>query len=108
MSEISSFSPHSTESLRFLRDVVGMKGKWMTVLSEGLSFDFTTLPGQYTEQNNRSALENLPFVRKTVSEWVAAGHVEILSQPAWCNSPLTVVQKYDAVADKLKERLVME
>ena len=70
--------------------------------------NFTSLPGSYREPNNQSALKNLTFVRAKVSEWAAAGFVLELEQPAWCNSPLTVVQKFDPVTDKLKERLVLD
>ena len=101
-------SPHSAEALRFLRDVVHMDGPWYKVLRDGLRLNFTSLPGSYREPNNQSALKNLTFVRAKVSEWAAAGFVLELEQPAWCNSPLTVVQKFDPVTDKLKERLVLD
>ena len=104
----SKFSPHSSESVRFLSEIVGMTGKWLNVLRDGLRLEFTQIPGSYFEHNNRSALENLPFVQRQVKEWLDAGFVDKLTQPAWCNSPLSVVQKYDAVQDVLKERLVLD
>ena len=85
-----------------------MEGPWYEVLRDGLRLNFKSLPGGYRESNNQSALNNLPFVREKVSEWAAAGHVLELAQPAWCSSPLTVVQKFDPVTDKLKERLVLD
>ena len=105
---LSEFSPHSSEAVRFLRDVVGMTGKWLNVLRDGLRLEFTQIPGSYFEHNNRSALENLPFVQRQVKEWLDAGYVDQLPQPAWCNSPLSVVQKFDAVQDVVKERLVLD
>ena len=48
------------------------------------------------------------FVHDKVSEWATAGHVLELDQPAWCTSPLTVVQKFDPVTEKLEERLVLD
>ena len=105
---LSEFSPHSSESVRFLSDIVGMTGKWLNVLRDGLRLDFTQTPGSYSEHNNRSALENLPFVQRKVKEWLDAGYVDQLPQPAWCNSPLSVVQKFDAVQDVVKERLVLD
>ena len=104
----ATLSPHSAEALRFLPDVVHMDGLWYKVLQDGLRLQFTSLPGTYRESNNQSALKSLTFVRAKVSEWAAEGHVLRLDQPAWCNSPLTVVQKFDPVTDKLKERLVLD
>ena len=104
----SEFSPHSSEAVRFLSDVVGMTGKWLNVLRDGLRLEFTHIPGSYFEHNNRSALESLPFVQRQVKEWLDAGFIDPLPQPAWCSSPLSVVQKYDAVNDVLKERLVLD
>ena len=104
----SEFSPHSPESLRFVQTVVGMTGHWLDVLRDGLRFEFSQLPGQYFEQNNKSAMHNMDFVRETVSSWLQAGHIEQLDTPAWCTSPLSVAQKYDAVNNVLKERLVLD
>lgn len=104
----SQFSPHSADSQRFLRDVVRMEGKWLNTLRDGLRLEFTSLPGHYREPNNKSAITNMNFVREKVSEWLTEGHVIPLSNPAWCTSPLTVVQKYDPVNDVLKERLVLD
>ena len=87
---------------------MNMDGPWYEVLRDGLRLHFTSLPGTYRESNNQSALKNLTFVRAKVSEWAAEGHVLRLDQPAWCNSPLTVVQKFNPVTDKLKERLVLD
>jgi len=50
----------------------------------------------------------LPAVRDKVAEWIAAGHVQQIEQPAWCTSPLSLVQKYDPVTDTLKERVVLD
>ena len=49
----SEFSPHSSEAVRFLSDVVGMTGKWLNVLRDGLRLEFTHIPGSYFEHNNR-------------------------------------------------------
>ena len=99
----ATLSPHSAEALRFLRDVVHMDRPWYEVLRDGLRLNFMSLPGSYREPNNQSALKNLIFVCDKVSEWAAAGHVLELYQPAWCTSPLTIVQKFDLVQDKLKK-----
>ena len=103
MTHTSAFSPHSAEVLSFLSDVVKMDSKWLNVLKDCLPFQFTSIPGRYFEANNRSALENLDFVRTCVAGWLVDGHIEQLAQPAWCTNPLIVVQKYDPVKEKLKE-----
>ena len=71
-------------------------------------YDIHTHATSYFEHNNRSALESLPFVQWQVKEWLDAGFIDPLPQRAWCSSPLSVVQKYDAVNDVLKERLVLD
>ncbi len=77
------------------------------ILSEGLRFDFHTVPGQYMEDNNRSALNNIDLVRAKLADWLASDFVQELAEPAVCTSPLLVVLKYNLVSDKIKERVVL-
>ena len=108
VSHTSNFSPHSAEALRFMCEIVGLTGHWMAELQEGVKLEFSSQPGPYKEPNNRSANENNVFVQNTVSEWEAAGYIVAVDQPPWCTSPLSVAQKYDPVADVLKDRLVLD
>jgi hypothetical protein len=50
-------SIHDSESIRFMKEVIGA-GKWHeNVLSHGLRLDFKKEPLQYREKNNVSALK---------------------------------------------------
>ena len=104
----SEFSPHSTEAVRFTSEIVGMSNHWLEKLKNGVKLDFISQPGRYREPNNKSVYENIAFVRDQVAVWITAGYVQEVAQPPWCTSPLSLVQKYDPVADVLKERLVLD
>ena len=70
--------------------------------------DFAALPTEYSEKNNRSALQNINFVREKVKEWEKGGFVERRTERAWCNSPLTVSDKKDLETGKIKKRLCLD
>ena len=66
------------------------------VLQHGyrLPFRDDVTPGFYREPNNRSALDNLPYLREHVKTLVIDTTVEeVFSQPLCC-SPLTVASRY--------------
>ena len=97
-------SIHSEDSIRFMREVIGA-GKWqMDVLANGLSLDLKEVPRKYKEQNNMSAVKNMPVLKEKVKEWEEEGYVERLSEPAWCCNPMSVAAKYDPVKDETKLR----
>ena len=66
------------------------------VLQHGyrLPFRDSVIPESYREPNNRSALENLPYLREHVKTLVIDTTTEeVFSQPLCC-SPLTVASRY--------------
>ena len=70
--------------------------KWvLQVLEEGYKLPF--LQGEprqaYKEKNNKSALDNMPFVRQSVLKYIDRGVVQKWSQPPLCISPLTVAAR---------------
>jgi len=104
----TNFSIHSEESIRFSRDVIGMKGYWLNMLQAKLRLDFVSEPASYREQNNKSAMADLEFVRAKVQEWEAGGFVQRRTGPAKCCSPLSVAYKYDADKAVMKQRVVLD
>lgn len=93
----SQFSPHSLKSMDFMHTVIGASSACVDILRHGLQPKFRTAPGPYREPNNKSATENMSFVRKKVAEWEKDGFVTRLTNPAYCTSPLPVAQKFDPV-----------
>jgi len=89
-------SIHSPGSIRFTEQVL-KAGSWqLKVLKEGYKPQFSRTPPRYHERNNRSAEKELEQVRDKVKEWEDAGFISQLSEPAWCNNPLSVVTKIEA------------
>ena len=108
MQKASAYSIHSVQAISFMRDVIGADTKVLSILKQGLILQFEHLPGPYNESNNKSAVDNIDFVRKKVTDWEAAGYVSRLTGPAYCCNPLSVAEKYDVLEDKLKLRLVLD
>jgi hypothetical protein len=104
----SKFSIHSAESIRFMETVIGASSDIIKTLKDGLVLDFKRQPGRYIEDNNGSAKRNMTAVREKVDEWVAGGYAEVLTEPAHCCNPLSVVEKYDVMNDKMKLRVVLD
>ena len=78
------------------------------VLEHGyrLPFRDDVCPGAYREANNRSALDNLPYLRSHVQTLVCDTTVEeVFTQPLCC-SPLTVASRY--VDGLLKLRMCID
>jgi len=78
------------------------------VTSEGYQPIFKSAPRQYQERNNRSALDNLEFIREKVKEWESDGFISQQAQPSLCVNPLTVVTKVDPESGKIKQRLCLD
>ncbi len=47
-------------------------------------------------------------VREKVAEWQKQGAVIRLASPAWCTSPLSVVEKLDTQSGTVKKRVVLD
>ncbi len=97
-------SIHGENSIRFMREVIGMSKWHEEVLTNGLSLDLKDIPRRYNEKNNVSAIKNMEVLKKKVKEWEDDGYVERLDGPAWCCNPMSVAAKYDPVKDQTKLR----
>jgi DNA-binding HxlR family transcriptional regulator len=97
-------SIHDENSIRFMREVIGMSKWHEEVLTNGLSLDLVDIPRKYREKNNVSALKNMEVLKEKVKEWEDDGFVERLDGPAWCCNPMSVAAKYDPVKDETKLR----
>jgi len=104
----SNFSIHEPAAIQFFESVIGASEENLKIVREGLIPKFTCLPGPYREDNNGSAKKHLDIVRDKVKDWLAAGHIERLHEPATCCNPLSVVVKHDPVSDKVKSRVVLD
>jgi hypothetical protein len=104
LEEGTKLSIHAEESRRFMREVIGASQWQESILEEGLRVEFTSEPGKYSERNNKSALSRMEVVREKVGEWASKGFVQRISEPAWCNNPLSVAAKVDHETGKLKFR----
>ena len=78
------------------------------VLQHGyrLPFKDDILPGRYREPNNRTALNNLPYLRSHVKTLVCDATVEEVFECPLCCSPLTVASRY--VDGLLKLRMCID
>ena len=68
----------------------------MGVLRDGYRLPFRegVIPEAYREKNNKTALENLPFLRSHVASLVSDTTVEEVPFQPLCCSPLTVSSRY--------------
>ena len=97
-------SIHSSESLKFYNEI-GCKDKYVTaILQNGLRLPFIEQVPPYEEENNKSALENIDFLREKVSQWEKEGYVKRVLKKPYCTNPLSVAQKVDLKSGKIKLR----
>ncbi len=99
---------HSEQARAFMRDIIQANSWVGRILDEGYVPNFTSEPGRYMEANNKSALENIDFLRDKVAKWENQGYVQRLTEPAHCTNPLTVAEKYDLNTDTVKLRPVLD
>jgi len=67
---------------------------WVTsVILNGYKLPLCVQPASYREENNLSARVNLPYVRSTISKWLAAGVIEKTEMQPYCSSPLSVATR---------------
>ena len=63
---------------------------------------------EYMEQNNRSARENMDFVRSKIEEWEKKGRLHKVEKRPACVNPLSVAEKFSPEENAVKKRLVMD
>lgn len=70
-------------------------GEWvMDVLTQGYVIPFVESPPAYEEANNKSAMQDMPFVIQAVAELQKRGVIEFRDKKPLCVSPLTVSKKF--------------
>ena len=77
----------------------------LELMKEGLKLDFSkSPPPTYEEDNNKSAINNMPDLRKIVDKWEGENAcVEVDSKPDWV-SPLSVSIETDNHGNIVKKR----
>jgi len=104
---IKEFCPgsiHSEDVRDFWRTEL-CAGEWvMDVLQEGYVIPFVENPPAYEENNNKSAINDMPFVLQAVADLKKVGVIEFRDEKPTCVSPLTVSKKYGRDG-KIKNRL---
>jgi hypothetical protein len=78
----------------------------LKVLAEGYTPDFISAPGPYHAPNNKSAMDNVEFLREKVQKWEQQGSMfdraSLLHKPAYSSG------KYDLATDTVKLRPVLD
>lgn len=100
---------HKPQYRAFWTDVV-QPDKWvLEVLNEGYKLPFKSQdpPSIYMEKNNKSALDNLPFVREEVSKYVDRRVVLPVQKCPTCVSSLMVSLRH-ITEDEVKKRLCLD
>jgi len=101
-------SLYSAESQKFAKEVLKVDTWYTRITTEGYQPVFQSPPQQYRERNNRSAQDNIEFVREKVQQWEQEGYVTQLERPSLCVNPLSVVTKVDPESGKTKKRVCLD
>lgn len=82
----------------------------LNLLEQGYKLPFKDgEPGQaYLEKNNKSALDNLPFVRESVKKYLDKDVIQRWKQRPLCVSPLTVASRELDSEEEIKNRLCLD
>ena len=102
-------SIHDDSLLDFMTQIVQADEYALKVMREGLGTEFVIPPPSNFElQNNKSAIENMEFVREKVAEWERDGFVTKLSSRPPRLNPLTVALKTIPESGEVKKRLCID
>lgn len=95
--EFRSGTIHGEKEVKFWKDVLQASGWVIEVLTQGYVLPFEQFPEkEYDEPNNKSAIQEMEFVRQTVRKWEKEGVVEFVKVKPKAVSPLTVVSRKTA------------
>jgi hypothetical protein len=87
-------SIHKSECVQFWKQVLLAPAMIVGILEEGYRLPFVTRPEEgYEEQNNKSARQDMAFVRQTVKEWEQQGVIKLVDSQPKAVSPLTVATR---------------
>ena len=70
--KVGKFSIHSPEAVEFVRKL-DPDPMVLSIMKEGLKFDFAEIPPPYFEENNKSCLENLEIAQEKIEKWLKKG-----------------------------------
>jgi len=113
MAKEESFQPkfepgsiHKKDVFEFWKNNLKASDWVLKTLEFGYKIPFESLPDQYEEKNNASALANMVEVRKEVAKMIELGVVKVVRQKPHCVSPLGLVSR--TIDGKIKHRLVFD
>ena len=96
-------SIHSKQSISFLQ-TLDPPQLLLTILKDGYKLPIQGPVPEYYEPNNKSALENMDFLRSKVRKWELAGYCHrVPRRPPVC-SPMSVSEKINLSTGELKKR----
>ena len=104
---VGKYSIHSAEAVAFVRKLEPEEIV-LSIMEEGLKFDFLEVPPPYFEKNNRSCLENLEVAQTTTEKWLKKGFIYEVKQRPYVCSPLSVAKKMDYLSGELKLRTCLD
>ena len=67
--QIGEFSIHTSESIAFM-EKLNPSDYVLSIMKNGLQFDFIETPPPYFDRNNKSCRENLSVAQSTVKKWL--------------------------------------
>ncbi len=84
------------QAVKFYKEILSANENVLSILEDGYMprWMASPPPASFTE-NNRSASNEMEFVRNTVQEWIDKKYIIKLDSPATVNAPLSVASKYD-------------
>ena len=91
---------HKPDAIKFWKSELKANQWVIDVLENGYVIPFERAPTQYEEENNKSAKDNIQFVRKTLRELEKSGVVKFVKEKPFCISPLTVAVKTEPNGNK--------
>ena len=101
--KVGKYSIHSLESIAFM-EKLDPDPLVLSIMRNGLRFDFSHNPPSYFEPNNKSCLENISTARSKVAKWLEKGFCYEVPGRPYCCSPLTVSAKTDYLTGEVKLR----
>ena len=80
----------------------------LDTLKNGLSIPFSSPPSQYSERNNKSALDSMHLLRPIIKQWEDEGKVLKVKDCPWCINPLSVISQKSSETGQVKVRPVID
>ena len=102
-------SIHSVSARKFFLTYCKSEIKVSEFLGQGYSLQLKRhVVPRYEEANNRSARDNMTFVREKIKDWESKGRLHKVKDKPACVNPLSVAMKYDPEKGETKRRLVLD